>query len=90
MDVTAWLGWILFGLIVGAAARPLMPGCCEPLGQYATLFLGVAGSVLGGLLAHGLRLAATPYEPGGWILCVLSAAAVLLSYHWMTSTRRAV
>lgn len=44
------LGFLIFGLVVGAMARLLKPGK-DALGVGATLGLGVAGSLIGGLVA---------------------------------------
>jgi uncharacterized membrane protein YeaQ/YmgE (transglycosylase-associated protein family) len=44
------LAWVVWGLFVGAIARLLLPGR-QRLGIIWTIVLGVAGSVLGGLLA---------------------------------------
>ena len=41
------LGWLLFGLIVGAIAKFLMPGR-DPGGWIVTILLGIAGSFVGG------------------------------------------
>ena len=41
------LGWILFGLVVGAIAKLLMPGR-DPGGFIITILLGIAGSLIGG------------------------------------------
>lgn len=44
------LGFLVFGLVVGALARLLKPGR-QALGLLWTLLLGIAGSVIGGLVA---------------------------------------
>ena len=44
------IGWLLFGLIVGAIAKFLMPGR-DPGGWIVTILLGIAGSFVGGFLA---------------------------------------
>lgn len=44
------IGFLVFGLIVGAVARLLKPGR-QHLGLLWTLLLGVAGSLIGGLVA---------------------------------------
>lgn len=44
------LSFILFGLIIGLIARALMPGR-QSMGLVATALLGMAGSVVGGLIA---------------------------------------
>ncbi len=46
------LGWILFGLIVGALAKLVMPGR-DPGGIIVTILLGIAGSIVGGMLFGG-------------------------------------
>jgi uncharacterized membrane protein YeaQ/YmgE (transglycosylase-associated protein family) len=48
--VFAVLGFIVFGLVVGIVARLLVPGT-KGLGLGLTLAIGIAGSVVGGLVA---------------------------------------
>jgi uncharacterized membrane protein YeaQ/YmgE (transglycosylase-associated protein family) len=45
------IGFIVFGLVVGVIARLLVPGR-QHLGIVMTLLLGVAGSVVGGVVAN--------------------------------------
>jgi uncharacterized membrane protein YeaQ/YmgE (transglycosylase-associated protein family) len=45
------IGFIVAGLIIGALARLLKPGK-QDLSLLATLLLGLAGSVIGGLVAN--------------------------------------
>ncbi|WP_026877323.1 GlsB/YeaQ/YmgE family stress response membrane protein [Jiangella gansuensis] len=45
------IGFIVAGLIIGALARLIKPGK-QNLGWIATLLLGLAGSVIGGLVAN--------------------------------------
>ncbi len=49
----AILGFIVFGLVVGALARLIKPGR-QNLSLVATLLLGLAGSVIGGIVASAL------------------------------------
>ncbi len=44
------IGFLVFGLVVGAVARLIKPGR-QNLGILATLGLGVVGSLIGGTLA---------------------------------------
>ncbi|MCU1530730.1 MAG: hypothetical protein JWO49_301 [Arthrobacter sp.] len=44
------IGFIIAGLIIGALARLVKPGK-QNLGLVATLLLGLAGSVIGGVVA---------------------------------------
>ncbi len=45
------IGFIVFGLVVGAVARLIKPGK-QNLSLLMTLLLGLAGSVIGGLVAN--------------------------------------
>ncbi|HKP14290.1 MAG TPA: GlsB/YeaQ/YmgE family stress response membrane protein, partial [Blastocatellia bacterium] len=45
------IGWLIVGLIVGALARLIMPGR-DPMGCLMTALLGIAGSVVGGLIGR--------------------------------------
>ena len=47
----AILGWIVFGLIAGVIAKAIMPGR-DPGGCIVTILIGIAGSLLGGFIAH--------------------------------------
>ncbi|GAA1594090.1 GlsB/YeaQ/YmgE family stress response membrane protein [Kribbella hippodromi] len=45
------IGFIIAGLVIGALARLFKPGK-QNLGWIATLLLGLAGSVIGGVVAN--------------------------------------
>lgn len=47
------IGFLVFGLVVGAVARLIKPGR-QNLSLVATLLLGVVGSVIGGVVANTL------------------------------------
>lgn len=47
------IGFIVFGLFVGAIARLLVPGR-QRLGLGMTLLLGLIGSIVGGVVANAL------------------------------------
>lgn len=47
------IGFLVFGLFVGAVARLIVPGR-HRIGLWMTLLLGVIGSVIGGLVANAL------------------------------------
>ena len=49
----AIIGFLVFGLIVGLVARLLLPGR-QKIGLIWTLALGVAGSLIGGVIANAL------------------------------------
>ena len=80
------LSWIVFGLVVGALAKLLMPGR-DPGGIVVTMLLGVVGALFGGLLGRALGLYG-PEQGAGWIMSIVGAILVLLIYR-MVIRRRA-
>ena len=44
-----WLDWLLLGLIAGSLAKWILPGR-DQAGCLFTIFLGITGSLLGGLI----------------------------------------
>lgn len=79
------LGWIIFGAIVGALARLIMPGR-DPMGWVLTILLGIAGSVIGGLLL-GLLIGGRANDPAGWIGSILGALLLLWLYRRFAGPR---
>jgi uncharacterized membrane protein YeaQ/YmgE (transglycosylase-associated protein family) len=76
------LGWILFGLIVGAVAKLLMPGR-DPGGIIVTMLLGIAGALVGGFLGRLLGF----YGPGnvaGFFMAVVGSVLLLFVYRKLT------
>ena len=81
------LGWILFGLIVGALAKLIMPGK-DPGGIIVTMLLGIAGAVLGGFAGRALGFYG-PGEAAGWLMALLGSI-ILLAVYRMATRRTAV
>ena len=81
----AILGWILFGLVVGALANLVMPGR-DPGGIIVTMLLGIAGAVLGGFVGRALGWYGEG-EPAGWIMSFVGAVALLALYRMFTRRR---
>jgi uncharacterized membrane protein YeaQ/YmgE (transglycosylase-associated protein family) len=79
------IGWIVFGLIVGAVAKLLMPGR-DPGGFIVTMLLGIAGAVAGGYLGRALGWYGP--EDGAGFLMSLVGAVVLLGIYRMVIGRR--
>ena len=70
------LGLIAVGLVIGALARLLQPGR-QRMSILATMLLGVAGAVIGGLIADWLDVGSiTELNFWGFVFALL--AAVLL------------
>ena len=86
----AIIGWIIFGLIVGAIARFLMPGA-QSMGTIMTILLGVAGSFVAFYIGKFLGLTAGhpgSLRPVGFIPSLIGAIIVLLVYHAIRRRRR--
>lgn len=79
------LSWIVFGLIVGALAKLLMPGD-DPGGIIVTILLGIAGAMVGGLLGRALGLYGEG-EAAGYIVSIVGAIVLLALYRLMTRRR---
>ena len=79
------LGWILFGLIVGALAKLVMPGR-DPGGIIVTMLLGIAGAVLGGFIGRALGFYGEG-EAAGFVMSFLGAVALLALYRVMVGRR---
>ena len=83
--MTVVIGWILFGLIVGALAKLVMPGR-DPGGIIVTMLLGIAGALLGGFLGRALGLYG-PGEAAGFLMSFLGAVVLLMLYRMMARRR---
>ena len=81
------IGWIVFGLIVGAIAKLVMPGR-DPGGIIVTMLLGIAGALLGGFIGRAMGLDG-PGEAAGFLMSFLGAV-VLLALYRMLIRRRAL
>ena len=77
--------WAVFGLIVGAVAKLIMPGN-DPGGIIVTMLIGIVGSLLGGFIGRSLGM----YGPGrgaGFFMSILGALVLLLLYRQFARTR---
>lgn len=72
------LGWVVFGLIVGALAKLVMPGR-DAGGLFVTMALGIAGALVGGFIGRLLGWY-QPGEPAGFIMATLGAVLLLFIY----------
>jgi len=83
-----WIGWIIFGLIVGIVGKFLMPGR-DPGGFIVTIVLGIAGALLGGFVGRALGFYQEG-EPAGFIMAVIGAIILLAIYRATLGRRRTV
>jgi uncharacterized membrane protein YeaQ/YmgE (transglycosylase-associated protein family) len=82
------LGWIVFGLIVGAVAKLVMPGK-DPGGIIITMLLGIVGAVVGGWVGRAMGLYG-PEDPAGFLMSLVGAIALLAIYRATAGRRRVV
>jgi uncharacterized membrane protein YeaQ/YmgE (transglycosylase-associated protein family) len=80
------LGMIIFGLIVGAIAKLIMPGR-DPGGIIVTIILGILGSVVGGFVLGALLPGRSASSPAGWIGSILGAILLLWIYRVIVGRR---
>lgn len=81
------LGWIVFGLIVGALAKLVMPGR-DPGGIIVTMLIGIVGALLGGWIGQAVGWYG-PNESAGFFMSLLGAILLLALYR-MLFVRRTV
>jgi len=80
------LGWAVFGLIVGLLARLLVPGR-QAMGLFATMALGVVGSLIGGSISFLIRGGPTDgFEPSGYIMSIIGAIILIVVVQRMQRT----
>lgn len=81
------IGFIVFGLVVGALARLILPGK-QHLSLIATLLIGVAGSVVGGVIANLLGTGSI-WELNflGSIVAVITAVVLIVAIDRTSASR---
>ena len=69
---------IIVGFIIGLIARAIMPGA-QHLSFLMTSLVGIAGSIVGGLIGRVTSPPApgTPFHPAGLVMSILGALLVL-------------
>lgn len=82
------IGFIVFGLVVGAVARFVIPGK-QHLSIVVTLILGLIGSVVGGLIANALGTGDI-FELNvlGAIVAIITAAVLVVAVDRGAAARR--
>jgi uncharacterized membrane protein YeaQ/YmgE (transglycosylase-associated protein family) len=82
------IGFLVAGLVIGALARLIVPGR-QNLGILATLGLGVAGSVIGGVIATLLHTGSI-WELNflGFVVAVIASVLLIGVAEGITGGRR--
>lgn len=83
------IGFIVAGLVIGALARLVKPGR-QNLGLLMTLVLGLAGSVIGGLIANLLGTGGI-FELNvlGFVVAVIAAVVLIGVAEGAASSKKA-
>ena len=63
--------WLVVGIVIGALARLVLPGV-QPIGALATALIGIAGSLLGGILADSV------FDVGSFLQFVISVGVAVV------------
>ncbi|MFC6268751.1 GlsB/YeaQ/YmgE family stress response membrane protein [Frigoriflavimonas asaccharolytica] len=80
------LAWLLFGLIIGALAKLVMPGN-QNMGWLLTIILGIVGAFVGGFIGSnllGIGEDGNMWDIGSIAMSVLGAILVLVIYGAVT------
>ena len=84
------IGWIVLGALAGALAKAILPGD-DPGGIFITTIIGIAGALLGGLVA-GLLGLGDPldefFDISTWIAAIVGSIVLLLIYRAVMGRRR--
>ncbi len=86
--ITAFIFWVIVGLIAGALAKWIMPGD-DPGGIIVTIIIGVAGAVLGGWLLSLIGVGGGAGS-GGFIFSIVAGvigAVILLAIYRAVANR---
>jgi len=70
----------IVGLVVGWIARAVLPGA-DHMGLIATMLVGVAGSVVGGLIGRVFKKPepGATFHPAGFLMSIVGAVVLLLA-----------
>jgi uncharacterized membrane protein YeaQ/YmgE (transglycosylase-associated protein family) len=81
----AIISWIVFGLVVGALAKLVMPGD-DPGGFIVTILLGIAGAMVGGLIGRAMGFYG-PDQTAGYLMSIVGAIVLLALYRMLVRRR---
>jgi uncharacterized membrane protein YeaQ/YmgE (transglycosylase-associated protein family) len=74
----SWLVYLItlavWGLIIGAFARLALPGR-DPMSLLQTMLVGVAGSLIGGVILYAISDGR--YYGAGWLVSLICATAIV-------------
>jgi uncharacterized membrane protein YeaQ/YmgE (transglycosylase-associated protein family) len=82
------IGWIVLGLLAGAIAKLILPGD-DPGGIFVTMLIGIAGAIIGGLIASALNIGDLDefFDIGTWLIAIGGSLLLLLIYRMVVGNR---
>jgi uncharacterized membrane protein YeaQ/YmgE (transglycosylase-associated protein family) len=82
------IGWIVLGLLAGAIAKLIMPGD-DPGGFIVTTLIGIAGALVGGLIASALNIGDLDefFDIGTWLIAIAGSLLLLFIYRMIVGNR---
>lgn len=84
----SFLLFAVFGLVIGALAKLVMPGR-DPGGFIVTALIGMVGSMLGAFLGRAAGLYGPGTQSAGWIMSIIGAMILLGIYRLIVGGRAA-
>ncbi len=82
------IGWIVLGLLAGMIAKLIMPGD-DPGGIIVTTLIGIAGAIVGGLIASALDIGDLDefFDIGTWLIAIAGSLLLLAIYRMIVGNR---
>ena len=74
-----FLLFAIFGLVIGALAKLLMPGR-DPGGFIITAIIGMVGSMLGAFVGRALGMYSAGTQSAGWIMSIIGSMILIWAY----------
>ena len=83
------IGFIILGLIAGAIAKAILPGD-DPGGIIVTMLIGVAGALIGGVIASALNIGDLGdfFDIGTWLIAIAGSLLLLVVYRMVAGRSR--
>ena len=81
-----FLLFTIFGLVIGALAKFLMPGR-DTGGFIITAIIGMVGSMLGAFVGRALGMYNAGTQSAGWIMSIIGAVLLLGIYRMVVGNR---
>jgi uncharacterized membrane protein YeaQ/YmgE (transglycosylase-associated protein family) len=78
----------VLGLLAGAIAKLIMPGD-DPGGLIVTTLIGIAGAIVGGLIASALNIGDLDefFDIGTWLIAIAGSLLLLFIYRMTIGNR---